>query len=270
MKICRITDEYRPMLGAVGYLYYFENAGRFYIEIPDGLSFNDAPLILDQYIKKGINYVDSEWSMHWVCNRIIPRDRQNIGQILRDAGLAEYDEYKLLILTDGRCAQDDCMIEQITENELPDAIRERGKQRIQSVTPLNDRRLLVFFHDKTSVMCKLTDLVGRDRRFKPVLSDNHVFEKVRVNAGGYSIGWGETIEIADYVIRKIGTPLPMNLDDMRLFIDREVCDTAETARRLNCTRQNIDDLVRRGRLTPVKSGARSKFFFRNEVEERLW
>ena len=47
MKIHKITDEYRPHLGAVGYLFYYENARRFYIEIPDGLSFEDAPMMID-------------------------------------------------------------------------------------------------------------------------------------------------------------------------------------------------------------------------------
>lgn len=270
MKIHKITDEYRPHLGAVGYLFYYENARRFYIEIPDGLSFEDAPMMIDQYIRRGINYVDAQWSLRWVSGRIVPRDRQNIGQVLRDAGLTEYDEYRLLVLCDGRCAQDDCRIDPISEEELPAEIRERTGSRVCSVTPLDGFRLLVFFRDGTSVVCDLPKLVRGDRRFNPVRNDESIFRRVHIYAGGYSIGWGEELEIADYILRKKGEPSTLTMKDMRLFIDHEAVDTAETARRLNCTRQNIDDLVKRGRLNPIKVGAKNKLFLGSEVEERLW
>lgn len=38
--------------------------------------------------------------------RIAPTDRQNLGQILKDNGLDEYDEFQLLMLANGRCVQD--------------------------------------------------------------------------------------------------------------------------------------------------------------------
>ena len=41
--------------------------------------------------------------------RIVPTDRQNLGEILRDNGLKEYDEFELLMLATGRCAQDDLL-----------------------------------------------------------------------------------------------------------------------------------------------------------------
>jgi hypothetical protein len=270
MKICRISDDYRPNLGAVGYLFYYENADRFYIEIPSELSSDNAPMILDHEIEYGRDYVDAEWSKKWVCNRIVPRDRQNLGHVLRDSGLEEYNEYKLLLFGDGRCAQDDCYIEPITEEQLPDEIKERKKQRIYSVTALNEQRILVYFYDGKGVVCDVRALVGKEQRFKLILEKESLFESVKVNAGGYSIGWGTTHEIPDYVLRNEKKEVPISLEDMRLFIEHETCDTAETTRRLNCTRQNIDDLVRRGRLTPVKTGARSKLFFCSEVEERLW
>lgn len=270
MKICKITDEYRPHLGAVGYLFYYENADRFYIEIPDGISFNDAPLILDYYVHKGLDYVDADWSRNWVYNRIVPPDRQNIGQVLRDAGLDHYDPYRLMVICDGRCAQDDCRIEVITEDQLPSDIRDRSQKRIHSVTALDGFRLLVFFRNGSSVICHLPSLVKKDIRFKPILNDESIFRDVHINAGGYSIGWGTTHELADYVIRNKGVECGLMLNDLRLIIDHETCDTAETTRRLNCSRQNIDDLVRRGRLNPVKVGAKNKLFLLGEIEERLW
>ncbi|MBQ1780336.1 MAG: helix-turn-helix domain-containing protein [Bacteroidales bacterium] len=46
--------------------------------------------------------------------------------------------------------------------------------------------------------------------------------------------------------------------------------TAEACELLQCSRQNIDDLVRRDKLHPIKPGGRTKLFLRSEVEERLW
>ena len=83
MKICRICDEYYPELGDLGYLLYFENTHRFYIEIADGLDYWYAPPIMDWYIEHGIEYVDAEWSLKWVQNRIIPPDRQNIDDLVK-------------------------------------------------------------------------------------------------------------------------------------------------------------------------------------------
>ncbi|MBR2823489.1 MAG: hypothetical protein IKE24_07385 [Clostridia bacterium] len=43
----------------------------------------------------------------WVQQLIVPQDRQNIGQVLKENGLGVYDEFQLLMLTMGRCAQED-------------------------------------------------------------------------------------------------------------------------------------------------------------------
>ena len=42
-----------------------------------------------------------ERSKIWVEQRIIPSDRQNIAEILRDNNLKEYDEFELLMLAMG-------------------------------------------------------------------------------------------------------------------------------------------------------------------------
>lgn len=61
----------------------------------------------------GIRHVDSTWSMKWVQSRIVPSSRQNIGQILRANGMESYDEYKLLLKSQGRSCQDEFYIESL-------------------------------------------------------------------------------------------------------------------------------------------------------------
>ena len=80
---------------------------------------------------------DPEWSARWVQQRIIPADRQNIGTILRDNGLREYQAYRLLVLGEGRCAQDDCSVMPIKDRQLPEWIAERRKKKLELAVPLS-------------------------------------------------------------------------------------------------------------------------------------
>ena len=116
----------------------------------------------------------------------------------------------------------------------------------------------------------MREIVGDDRRFGLILKSNDVFENVKVLEGGYGVGWGAQNDICDYVLRENGLEIGFHLDDLKVYIEKEIYDTAQAVDRLNCTRQNIDDLVRRGKLKPVKTGARNKLFMRSEVEKRLW
>ena len=270
MKICRICDEYYPELGNLGYLFYFENANRFYIEIADGLDYWYAPPIMDWYIEHGIEYVDAEWSLKWVQNRIIPRDRQNIVEILKNQGMDTYNEYRMLLYSDGRCAQDECMVEEIHEEDLPEYIVHRWDRHVKSVFSLRDHIVLVFFIDGSSCTVDVSTIIGKEPRFSRILREKDVFIKVHVSEGGYGICWDELREIPFYKLRKHEIDYSISYEDIRLIIERETFDTAQTAERLRCSRQNIDDLVKRNKLHPVKTGAKNKLFMKSEVEERLW
>ena len=270
MKICRIRDEYIDGSGEVGYLFYFENSHRFYIEIADGLDFWSAPPILDWYVERGIDYVDADWSIRWVKSRIIPPDRQNIGQILKNQGMDSYDEYRLLVYADGRCAQDECMVEEVREEDLPESILRRRDYHVQTVIPIGNNRVIVWFNDGISRICDVKKIVGKNSSYSKLLRDESLFFSVQVSEGGYGIRWDDEREIPYYKLREGSVEFLLSYHDLQLIIERETFDTAQTAERLNCTRQNIDDLVRRGKLHPVKTGAKNKLFMRSEVNERLW
>lgn len=103
--------------------------------------------------------INSYWSKIWVQQRIAPPDRQNIAGILREAGLSEYDEYRLLVLAGGRCANDDYYIEPIEESRLPRAIRRRLSIRVEEIAPLQDAHMLVLFRDGFCRKCNLNALL---------------------------------------------------------------------------------------------------------------
>lgn len=73
-----------PEVTTLGYLVNYENAKAFYLELADGIDPWDAPPVLSSFVDRGEYSIDSYRSLRWVQQRIVPRDRQNIGQILRE------------------------------------------------------------------------------------------------------------------------------------------------------------------------------------------
>lgn len=60
-----------------------------------------------------------------------------------------------------------------------------------------------------------------------------------------------------------------SLDALKAFVAENIVTTMEAAAILDCTRQNIDDLVRRHKLMPLKQTQRDKLFWKSDVEARL-
>lgn len=60
-----------------------------------------------------------------------------------------YDEVSLFLLSEGRCAQDHCFMQRITEAELLETMKERYKRRIVSAVPVVSDQYLIAFMDGT-------------------------------------------------------------------------------------------------------------------------
>ncbi|WML35359.1 helix-turn-helix domain-containing protein [Clostridium sp. OS1-26] len=58
-------------------------------------------------------------------------------------------------------------------------------------------------------------------------------------------------------------------EELAQFIASEIVDTSEAAELLQCSRQNLDDLVKRGKLTPIRSLSKTKIFFKEDILARL-
>jgi predicted XRE-type DNA-binding protein len=54
--------------------------------------------------------------------------------------------------------------------------------------------------------------------------------------------------------------------ELKTFIAKEVVNTAEAAKILECSRQNISQLVKYGTLVPIKSFARDSIFLKSDIE----
>lgn len=57
-------------------------------------------------------------------------------------------------------------------------------------------------------------------------------------------------------------------DELYNYLKENIINTAEATDILKCSRQNIDDLVRRNKLTPIKIFPRDKIFLKEDVLAR--
>ena len=270
MKIFAIRDELDPQSVDLAYLIYYEGDKRFYIELPEDADPWETPLLLSSFAKRGERTVNAYWSKLWVQQRIVPSDRQNLGQILRDNGLSEYDEYELLMLGMGRCAQDDYYLVPRAESDLPIVLIDRFQKKVEVVVPLTDKRLLVFFRNGVVRKCDVQELLKKEAAFSPLLVNDALFNTVSVQAGGYGVCWGDNLNLADDQLYENGEVIPLSLDDFRSFVKNRIVNTAEAAELLECSRQNIEDLIRRNKLHPIKATPKNKLFLKNEITQRKW
>ncbi len=270
MKVFAIRDEFDKQNKNLAYLFYYEADKRFYIELPDDADQWETPLLLSSFVKRGENTVNSYWSLMWVRQRIVPSDRQNIGQILKDNGLDEYDEYKLLMLADGRCAQDDYYLYPISEKEVEKQFLERYEKRVEDVVVLSQNNLLVFFRDGSVRKVDIRKLAENQEKLSILLRYEELFSRVAIQTGGYGVSWGDSLLISDKILYETGKVIPLSMEDFRNFVSERIINTAEVTELLDCSRQNVNDLIKRGKLTPVKRNQKNTLFLKSEVLRRKW
>lgn len=270
MKLFAIRDEADPSKRDLAWLLYYEKEKRFYIELPDDADEWDTPLLLSSFLKKGELTVNSYWSALWVQQRIVPADRQNIGQVLRDNKLDSYDPFALLMRSKGRCAQDDYYLFPLDEEDLPADIRKRFQRKIEDVVPLDSFGLLTFFRDGTVRKCSLEKYFGKHRVFSVFLKRPELFSAVQVQPGGYGVAWDEELVISDSYLYRQGKSVPLGIADFTSFVTHRVVNTAEAAELLDCSRQNINDLTCKGKLHPIKATEKNTLYLKSEVLKRKW
>lgn len=270
MKIFAIRDESAEVRKDLAYLLYFETEKSFYIELPENADRWELPLLLESFVKDGETSVNSYWSKIWVQQRIIPPDRQNIGEILRDNGFEEYDEYQMLMLAMGRCAQDDCYLEPLTGSQLPGEIVSRFEKKLEDVLPLDDFSLLAFFRDGTVKKCRMKEYFSNRAELKVLLQKQDWFEQLRMLPGGYGVWWDTGRAVSDAELYRIGTLIPLTVADFKNFAVQRVVNAAEAAELLGCSRQNIDYLTKHGKLHPIKATGKNTLYLKSEILKRNW
>ena len=270
MKIFAIRDESAANQIDLAYLLYYELEKRFYIELPEDADPWETPLLLSSFLKKGETSINSYWSKIWVQQRIVPTDRQNLGQVLKDNNLKEYDEYGLLMLSMGRCAQDDYYLVPLEEDQLPKQIQNRFAKLIEDVVPLDNFELLVFFRDGTVKKCSMQERFAHTPAFGVLLKNRDFFYAVNLQPGGHGVEWDVNLSVSAATLYHTGKKVPLTVSDFQNFVVHRIVNVAEAAEILGCSRQNIDYLTKTGKLHPIKSSGKNTLYLKSEVLKRNW
>ena len=114
MRRFAIKNDLHRNRPAEAWLEYDEQRREFRITVSPTANTTLLPLTVEAFAKRGEYEIGPEWSLNVVRERIVPPSRQNIGAILKELGLEYYDEFPILLASQGRCSQDDCYIEEVT------------------------------------------------------------------------------------------------------------------------------------------------------------
>ena len=238
MRIYEILDSENEM--SVGILQYYEKEQTYIIELQEYLDEWSAPLLFTSYVKKNIYTIPRDISFLWVKERVIPSGRQNIKAILDTHKLAKYDEMKMLEISAGKCSQDSLYIKKL--DELPEFVVKRRKKNLVDCVICEENTVLCFFEDET-------------------------VKKVSL---GYCITFNDSIDIPSYVLYNVENSLPLKKKDFDNFINKNILDTSEICDILECTRQNVSYMLRKGLISPVKAEVKGNLYLKGDVLKNKW
>lgn len=255
----------------LAYIFHSPSSRNWNIEIADDIGEWDLPCLLDHFAREGIRTIGSYWSREFVRSRIVPPDRQNLGTILKDNRLTEYDEFKLFLISDGRCAQDDCYIVSIKEEQIPNEIIRRQNRYLDS-TVIADNGILVTLN---SGDVYYIDLPGSGtfsssssfdtQRYDRLLAYVRRTGRLTPDFRGCGIAFNESEFISAEDLLKQGHLLPVSSKFLREYASSQIISTKDACEILNCSRQNLDDLVKRGRLTPAPINATCRMYYKSDI-----
>ena len=264
MKVCVLRNEYEKRED-LAYIFYYPRKKEWYIELPEGIDEWELPFILDSFARNGEWSINSYWSRRFVTERIVPPNRQNIGAILRDNNLEEYDEFALFMIADGRCAQDECYIKEISTDGVPEEILKRKESYLETAMVIDNSILLTLKNGEVFLVDNEV-VAGQYDWYKRLLSYARGLSGLRVDVAGNALMVTESKSLSAEYLKSAGKKLPVDAKLLREYACNEIISTGTAMKILGCTRQNIDDLVKRGRLTPAPVDSTSRMFFRSEVE----
>lgn len=136
--------------------------------------------------------------------------------------------------------------------------------KVSSVVPLRNMNLLVFFENGVIKKFDVKPIIKDFPEFHS-LENEDIFNLVHVEPGGYGISWTPELDCSEGELWENGVEIPLDTDDFTSYVKYNTLVSSEATELLNCTRQNLDSYIRRGRLKPIKESQRSKLFLKTDV-----
>lgn len=97
----------------IGTLSFDETRQTWSIDLDIDAAISGNHGLLTEAAENGTAHLDHELAVLWVRSRIAPPSRQNINDILANAGLDHYDEVDFIAATRGETHRDDLCIREV-------------------------------------------------------------------------------------------------------------------------------------------------------------
>lgn len=280
MKIYEIRDSVQDI--SIGTLIYYERARAYIVELEEKLDQWNSPLLFANYVRNGVYTMPREVSAMWVSERVIPSGRQNIQSILQRHKMKEYDEMRLLELSEGRCSQDDLYIRKM--DELPKYVKKRNAHNLVDVVFEDDYTIVCLFVDGVVKKLLMKDVVAGVKtinkkagsrlydaeRLKQVLMSENLYKSGEMFVGGYGITFNNTIDVPAYLLYSINKEQQIVAADFEEYIKKNILDTGSVTEVLQCTRQNLSYATKQGYINPIKENVKGNLFRRGNIIKELW
>lgn len=266
MKIFSILDKSEKASKDNAFIFYDKAESRGYIEISkdcDEMAIPIAPMLLK---KKGLFTIDNEKTTKFIESRVIPRDRQNMPEIMTELHMKNYDPWFLFEYLRGRCSQDDCFIRTIDDEELSDEIKRRHAKLISKVYALDDFRLLLIFRNGKTGIIDIKKIRDNNRYFKRVLSERSAFDGFFIERNGFSIYWNYDTEILYNELYDASKKISLTGSDISELLRANLCDTAETCEMMKVSRQWLS---KQDKIDIIKKTPHSVLYDMSDVRKEL-
>ena len=93
-----------------------------------------------------------------------------------------------------------------------------------------------------------------------------LLESLKIGVGGYSIVFNYSIEVPTFELRKIGIDLPLTSGDLLNFARRNLLGTTQTCNKMECSRQNLDYLVKMNKIQPIIIETKERLYLKGDIE----
>lgn len=215
-----------------GYLFINNNLDDCYIELIKDL--DEYPAFFNMFALNNEYMINSDWTYKWIKERIIPYERQNINNILKDNKIPFYNELLMLISSKAHSSMDDNYIEEIKYNELDENIKKRMDTYIMDFIYSRDyNNLTIFFKNNKTKCYKIKDNINTN----PFLSKfcNEIIFNIKTR---YSY-----LELYEN-----GNDILLSYNDLKNYMNENILSSSQISEEFNFSRQYLNKLKKEGKI----------------------
>jgi len=232
LLIYRIRNDYMTY----GYLYISNDYNNCYIDIVDGL--NEYPVFFHMFAQKGIYTLNEYWTKRWINERIIPYERQNINDILKNSNMKYYNDLLMIIKSKAKSSMDDNYLEEIKNVEKEIYIKKRKELLISDFIQIDDNNLIVFFNNGESKLFNYNEKIN-DIPFLYKFHNEIIFnQRIRFN----------------YLeLYYKGKSIPFSYNNLINYLNNNLLNAREVMDELSISKQSVYNLNKKEDIVVIKN-----------------